>query len=127
MNIAFTDSFRKSLEKIGPSNAPSVWQTVAELGRPGSEKSPGLRVEPIENAPDNFRSAKVNDGFRIIFAKLGDNAVLLHVDTHDEAYEWAERTRCKSAAARRTISAPTRSARRLRRGSKKNSYSAVRK
>ena len=96
MNIAFTDSFHKSLEKLGPSNAPFVWQTVAELGRPDGEKLLGLHVEPLYNTPDNFRSCRVNDSIRIISAKLGADAiVLLHVNTHDAAYAWAENTRCR--------------------------------
>ncbi len=81
MNIAFTNTFHKSLEKLGPSNAPFVWQTVAELGRPGGEKLLGLHVEPLYNTPDNFRSCRVNDDIRIISAKLGADAiVLLHVN-----------------------------------------------
>ena len=94
MKIAFSDTFYKSLDKIGQVNEPMIWQTVAELGR-GDDKLLGLHVEPLHDAPDNFRSCRVNDAIRIIFAKIGDSAVLLHVNQHDAAYAWAEKTRCR--------------------------------
>lgn len=94
MKIAFSDTFYKSLDKIGQVNQPMVWQTVAELGR-GDDKLSGLHVEPLHDAPDNFRSCRVNDAIRIIFAKIGDSAVLLHVNQHDAAYAWASKTRCR--------------------------------
>ena len=94
MNIAFSDTFYKAMDKIGAVNQPIVWQTVAELGR-GDGKQSGLHVEPLYNAPENFRSCRVNDAIRIIFAKISDTAVLLHVNQHDAAYAWAEKTRCR--------------------------------
>ena len=95
MKIAFTDTFQKSVDKLGAADQPSVWRTVSELAC-GNEALPGLHVEPLHSTQGNFRSCRVTGDIRIIFAKLpGDTAVLLHVDHHDAAYAWAANTRCQ--------------------------------
>ena len=52
----------------------------------------GFKVHPLEraNSDPSFRSARINDDLRLILAQKGSKYILLHVDHHDKAYEWAE-------------------------------------
>src|SRR5271166_361055 len=55
----------------------------------------GLQYEPIQRARDrNFYSVCLDQAYRAIIAKPEPNLyVLMWVDSHDEAYRWAERKR----------------------------------
>lgn len=55
----------------------------------------GLQYEPIQSARDrNFYSVRIDQAYRAIIAKPEPNLyVLMWVDSHDEAYRWAERKR----------------------------------
>ena len=57
--------------------------------------SPGLNYEKINDSSDkNMRSLRVDDTYRAIVLHEGNTIVLLWVDHHDEAYDWARRKRC---------------------------------
>ena len=59
--------------------------------------SPGLNYEKINDAYDkNMRSVRVDDAYRAIVMRQEDSNVflLLWVDHHDEAYDWARKKRC---------------------------------
>ena len=43
-----------------------------------------------------FWSARVNLDLRIILHRAGENVVLCYVDSHDDAYRWAERRRLET-------------------------------
>lgn len=61
-------------------------------------RSPGINYEKIHNAFDpNIRSVRIDDTYRGILARQEENGVyiLLWVDHHDKAYQWASRRRCK--------------------------------
>lgn len=55
----------------------------------------GLHYEPIQSARDkNFYSVRIDQAYRAIIARPASNVyVLMWVDSHDEAYRWAERKR----------------------------------
>ena len=60
-------------------------------------KSPGINFEKIFDAADrNLRSVRIDDTYRgiLLMPENGNVFVLLWVDHHDEAYEWARRKRC---------------------------------
>src|SRR5690554_4635187 len=60
--------------------------------------SPGINYEKIRNAYDpNMRSVRIDDTYRGIVVRQERSGVylLLWVDHHDRAYQWAERKRCK--------------------------------
>ena len=60
--------------------------------------SPGMNYEKINDAADkNLRSVRVDDTYRaIVMRGEGSNVfLLLWVDHHDKAYEWARRKRCQ--------------------------------
>ena len=61
-------------------------------------RSPGINYERIHNAADpNMRSVRIDDTYRGIIVRQDESEVylLLWVDHHDRAYQWAERKRCK--------------------------------
>lgn len=57
-----------------------------------NSQSAAIHLEPIHNFKDqSLRSARVNQGYRAIVGVMGgDNFILLYVDKHDLAYQWAE-------------------------------------
>ena len=60
--------------------------------------SPGINYESIHNAADkNLKSVRVDGSYRAIVLKpeTGNIYLLLWVDDHDEAYQWAQRKVCK--------------------------------
>lgn len=60
--------------------------------------SPGLNYEKINDADDpNMRSVRIDDAYRGIILKpeSGNVYILLWVNHHDEAYQWARRKRCR--------------------------------
>ncbi len=62
-------------------------------------QSPGINYEKIHNAfdPPNIRSVRIDDTYRGIVVRQARTGVylLLWVDHHDQAYQWASRKRCK--------------------------------
>jgi len=57
--------------------------------------APGMNYEKINDAYDkNMRSVRVDDTYRAIVMREEDVFLLLWVDHHDEAYDWARRKRC---------------------------------
>ena len=58
---------------------------------------PGINYEKIQGAADpNFRSVRIDDTYRGIVLKPDEANVyvLLWIDNHDGAYEWAKRKKC---------------------------------
>ena len=61
---------------------------------------PGLNTEKLQGVGELY-SARVNQDYRLIFTLRPDQAaVLLHVDSHDSAYEWADRNHRNAARLR---------------------------
>lgn len=61
-------------------------------------RSPGINYEKINNAFDpNMYSVRIDDAYRGIVVRQERSGVylLLWVDHHDRAYEWANRKRCQ--------------------------------
>lgn len=57
--------------------------------------APGLNYEKINDAYEkNMRSVRVDDTYRAIVMRDDNVFLLLWVDHHDEAYDWARRKRC---------------------------------
>lgn len=87
-NIVVTESYLNSIFQLTVSDRKRVLTTISELMN--NPKSPSLSIHQIDRmqCDDSFRSARVNDNFRIIFSSQGDRFVLLYVDKHDDAYQW---------------------------------------
>ena len=61
-------------------------------------KSPGINYEKLKDAADNkICSVRIDDTYRGIVAREDQTGVylLLWVDHHDEAYDWARRKKCE--------------------------------
>lgn len=57
--------------------------------------APGMNYEKINDAYDkNMRSVRIDDTYRAIVMRDDNVFLLLWVDHHDEAYDWARRKRC---------------------------------
>lgn len=58
--------------------------------------SPGIHYEKIANADGKFFSVRIDDTYRGIVVRQQETGtyLLLWVDHHDDAYEWARRRRC---------------------------------
>jgi hypothetical protein len=61
-------------------------------------KAPGINYEKINSAKDKkFRSVRIDEAYRGIVVREEDSGtyILLWVDRHDEAYEWARKKKCE--------------------------------
>ncbi len=68
---------------------------VRELFEKFSENPmlPGLHYEKLNSSDTHLRSLRVDRDYRAIVYMNAENAVMLYVDRHDDAYEWAMRSR----------------------------------
>lgn len=60
-------------------------------------RSPGLNYETIRNAHPHMRSIRIDQAYRaiVLHPKEGNVYLLLWVDHHDPAYQWAQRHKCQ--------------------------------
>jgi len=92
VRVAISADFLKSYSKISKDKQARVREFIEKFK--GDPTSSGLNYEKINNACDsNLRSVRINQQYRAIVLKpsTGDLHMLLWVDNHDDAYEWAQR------------------------------------
>ena len=96
MSVAFEKSFDQSSSRLPLKEKGLVLDFVLKFMKDPSQ--PGLSVEKVDKKGfRGFWSARVNDDLRAIFHKKPDGVnVLVWVDRHDPAYEWAEKRRVGS-------------------------------
>ncbi len=93
--VALSDDFLTAM-----MNLPSSQRKKAQLFMRNFRTNPtssGFNYEKIANAHDpNMRSVRIDQTYRAIILKpeQGNVYVMLWVDHHDAAYQWAERKRC---------------------------------
>lgn len=89
MRLFLSDSFFDKFTDL-PRN---IQQNVRDFQRKfrDNSTSAAIHLEPISDFRDStLRSARVTGAYRAILGFLGqDNFVLLYVDKHDDAYNWA--------------------------------------
>ena len=85
----FRDGYDRLPERIA-AEAAEAWSRLQR-----DPLSPGLNWERLFNLGDDARvdSIRVTRKYRLILATMEARFVLLWVDNHDEAYQWAERHR----------------------------------
>ena len=89
----FMEGFDRLTERLAAETA-EAWQRLAD-----DPLSPGLNWERLYNLGDaRVDSIRVTGKYRLILASLEDRFVLLWVDNHGEAYDWADRHRSTIAA-----------------------------
>jgi superfamily I DNA/RNA helicase len=96
MQVALADTFWSSFAKLPKAQTKKVVEFVTKFRQ--AADSSGINYEKIKNAAQpNFRSVRIDQAYRGIVLKpdSGRTYVLLWVDHHDDAYAWAERTKCE--------------------------------
>ena len=94
--VAISDDFFSAFAAIPRGKQKKVQEFVTKFRR--DPFSSGINYEKFNQAADpNFRSVRIDQDFRAIVLKpeTGNVYVLLWVDKHDDAYDWARRHRCK--------------------------------
>lgn len=90
--VALSQDFLLKLGKLPAAVHANVVKWALKFQQ--NPTAPGINYEVIRAARDrNLRSIRIDQDWRgIVFRpEQGDLYILLHVDTHDEAYRWAER------------------------------------
>src|SRR5208283_1269445 len=93
MTIALSKDFLLAFSNVQKSHQKKVREFFEKFQV--HPEADGLQYEPIQSARDrNFYSVRIDQAYRAIIAKPEPNLyVLMWVDSHDEAYRWAERKR----------------------------------
>jgi AAA domain/UvrD-like helicase C-terminal domain len=95
LTVALSNDFFKAFGRL-PETAQGKVATFISKFR-DNPRSPGLNYERIEGGKDPFiRSVRVDQDIRCIVRApdTGDTYVLLWIDKHDDAYQWARRRTC---------------------------------
>ena len=95
LTVALSNDFFKAFGRL-PEKARGKVATFISKFR-DNPRSPGLNYERIEGGKDPFiRSVRVDQDIRCIVRApdAGDTYVLLWIDKHDDAYQWARRNTC---------------------------------
>jgi hypothetical protein len=95
LTVALSNDFFKAFGRL-PEKARGKVATFISRFR-SNPRSPGLNYERIEGGKDPFiRSIRVDQDIRCIVRAPdeGDTYVLLWIDKHDDAYQWARRRTC---------------------------------
>ena len=93
--VAISQDFFNSFAALPKNKQNKVMEFLSKFR--SNPEANGFNYEKIQNASDpNMRSVRIDDTYRAILIKEdGTNVyLLLWVDHHDEAYEWAIRKRC---------------------------------
>lgn len=95
LTVALSNDFFKAFGRL-PEKARGKVATFISKFR-DNPRSPGLNYERIEGGKDPMiRSIRVDQDIRCIVRapEEGDTYVLLWIDKHDDAYQWARRRTC---------------------------------
>ena len=93
MKIAISTDFFTALSKLPKKQMHKTIKLVEDFRK--NPTSSGFNYEKIQNA-DQMYSIRVDLAYRCIVMKpkKGDVYILLWVDHHDDAYDWAKRHKC---------------------------------
>lgn len=95
LKVAIGDGFLESFAQIPKAKQKKVMEFVAKFRH--DPRGSGINYESISDSRDeNFRSVRIDLEYRGIVLKpeKGNVYILLWVDKHDDAYQWARRHRC---------------------------------
>ncbi|WP_404359807.1 3'-5' exonuclease [Methylotuvimicrobium sp. KM1] len=95
LKIAIGDGFLESFARIPKAKQKKVMEFVAKFRY--NPTANGINYEKINDVRDqNFRSVRIDQDYRGIILKpaQGNVYILLWVDKHDDAYDWARSHRC---------------------------------
>jgi mRNA-degrading endonuclease RelE of RelBE toxin-antitoxin system len=92
LTVALSNDFFKAYGRLSEKARSKVATFISKFR--ANPRSPGLNYERIEGGKDPFiRSLRVDQDIRCIVRAPdgGDTYVLLWIDKHDDAYQWARR------------------------------------
>ena len=95
VRVAISSDFLTAFARLPRSIQGKVTEFVNKFRN--DPNSPGINYEKLENGTDSkIYSVRIDDTYRGIVVRQKESGVyiLLWVDHHDEAYEWASRKRC---------------------------------
>ena len=95
LTVALSNDFFKAFGRLPEKARGKVAAFISKFR--ANPRSPGLNYERIEGGKDPFiRSIRVDQDIRCIVRAPdeGDTYVLLWIDKHDDAYQWARRRTC---------------------------------
>jgi mRNA-degrading endonuclease RelE of RelBE toxin-antitoxin system len=95
LTVALSSDFLKALNKLPEKGRSKAAAFVSKFR--DNPRSTGLNYERIEGGKDPMiRSLRVDQDIRCIVRapEEGDTYVLLWIDKHDDAYQWARRRTC---------------------------------
>ena len=95
VKVAIADNFFDSFVSLPRQIQVKVTDFINKFRN--NPRSPSINLEKVYNAQDEkLFSARINDTYRAIIAIEEETKVylILWVDHHDEAYEWAKRKKC---------------------------------
>ena len=93
--VAISQDFFNAFAVLPKSKQNRVMEFLSKFR--SNPEANGFNYEKIQNASDpNMRSVRIDDAYRAILIREDSANVylLLWVDHHDEAYDWAVRKRC---------------------------------
>ena len=93
--VAISQDFFNSFAALPKSKQNKVMEFLSKFR--SNPEANGFHFEKIQNASDpNMRSVRIDDTYRaVLIREEGTNVyLLLWVDHHDEAYDWAVNKRC---------------------------------
>jgi hypothetical protein len=95
LRLALSDEFLDAYSRLPKKAQAKVSETINRFKQAPTRS--GLNYESIHNSCDpRMRSIRIDDAHRAIVLKpeTGNIYILLWVDKHDDAYQWATRKRC---------------------------------
>src|SRR5690625_5305233 len=95
VNLALSQDFLTAFARIPRSQQRKVQAFVSKFQ--ANPTSPGINYEVIRDAANpNYRSVRIDQAYRGIVLKpdTGNVYLLMWVDHHDDAYDWATRHKC---------------------------------
>jgi hypothetical protein len=90
VKVAISDEFMEAFSEVPKSKQGKVRRFMTKFR--SNPRSSGINYEKIEGAKDpKLRSVRIDDAYRgiVMKPKSGNVYVLLWVDHHDDAYQWA--------------------------------------
>ena len=95
MQYRIADTFTASLARLPNEQQRAAKTTAFDLQT--NLALPSLQLHRVTGTRDSgFWSARVNLDLRIILHRDGEDVILCYVDSHDDAYRWAERRRLET-------------------------------
>lgn len=89
-SIALADSYFESYDRLDKQARRVTRNSLKQFA--GDEKGNGFKVHDLKRTKcdKSFKSARITDDLRLIFSQKGSQFIMLYVDRHDDAYNWAE-------------------------------------